>query len=266
MSAAKAICDHMRDWWHGTKDVRGDKDRTDRLLFDHLERMGLDGFDQRWFVRYWKGLGLQLPGSNQKWQNLHCERLENRWLVTRNARQNPERIGRRKERCIQSNIGVKSIVKDNFSFSLTSLLSSFRFLILIVRRILSLTHWWTVVEVAGFDNKTKTRLAMQKHKIKISYWFIYPRLISKRNCEPIRDLRGQSSACSITQSSIGLIIHTDFEFEGRSSLTNDTSPQRWSLVFVYFKSRTCSLCTWEWKWIDLFIFHWWSDWRKCKRG
>ncbi len=21
MSAAKAICDHMHDWWHGTKDV-----------------------------------------------------------------------------------------------------------------------------------------------------------------------------------------------------------------------------------------------------
>jgi malate dehydrogenase len=21
MSAAKAICDHMRDWWQGTKDV-----------------------------------------------------------------------------------------------------------------------------------------------------------------------------------------------------------------------------------------------------
>jgi hypothetical protein len=22
MSAAKAICDHVHDWWHGTKDVR----------------------------------------------------------------------------------------------------------------------------------------------------------------------------------------------------------------------------------------------------
>jgi hypothetical protein len=26
MSAAKAICDHMRDWWQGTKDVRLQKD------------------------------------------------------------------------------------------------------------------------------------------------------------------------------------------------------------------------------------------------
>ena len=32
MSAAKAICDHMRDWWNGTKDVRMEEEKSDFFL------------------------------------------------------------------------------------------------------------------------------------------------------------------------------------------------------------------------------------------
>jgi len=28
MSAAKATCDHLRDWWHGTKDVSSSTDMS----------------------------------------------------------------------------------------------------------------------------------------------------------------------------------------------------------------------------------------------
>jgi hypothetical protein len=33
MSAAKAICDHVHDWWHGTKDVR-EENRVFCFYFD----------------------------------------------------------------------------------------------------------------------------------------------------------------------------------------------------------------------------------------
>jgi hypothetical protein len=33
MSAAKAICDHMRDWWQGTKDVKIKKRKLINIYF-----------------------------------------------------------------------------------------------------------------------------------------------------------------------------------------------------------------------------------------
>jgi len=41
MSAAKAICDHMRDWWQGTKDVRY---KTISFSLDFIEYFRMNGF------------------------------------------------------------------------------------------------------------------------------------------------------------------------------------------------------------------------------
>jgi hypothetical protein len=46
MSAAKAICDHMRDWWQGTKDVRLVEINFLFYVLNNLEYMGFNGFNQ----------------------------------------------------------------------------------------------------------------------------------------------------------------------------------------------------------------------------
>jgi len=48
MSAAKAICDHMHDWWHGTKDVNKFKKKLIFIFFYKiiiLESLGFNGCD-----------------------------------------------------------------------------------------------------------------------------------------------------------------------------------------------------------------------------